>query len=524
MSKLRAIATGLFLVALLGGFLSRGVPYPTTNALWVNSATGSDSNNGSGPALAFATLQKCANTATAGMTCYIMPGSGYGGGTGGTAPLILSTSGSGPNAGASTCTSPISFIGYAGRPVISGTQAAYVIGGANPLSCIVISNIELYGWNASLTWPGVSANAGSGTAITNHVYNGYGIALLGTTGGTSSTSVNHITVTGVVAHDFPGNGIACNFCDYLTIAGSTTYNNALYSPLAASGISLYEPHNIDAGTGEKIFVTDNLTYANQNYVPEHSAIQLTTTMTSPTSAGSNLLHVASTTNVNFTEIILDVTNGCIPPGTVVIGFSTTVTMSQTATCTVANGATIQFGYGTDGEGIIIDDNQNDQSDSVAYVGRTLVAVNVVYGNGGAGISIARSNNVDIWNNTLYKNQISAFQQGSSNAPGEITDLDTNGSTIHNNISDALSGGPSGWSQATGTTTWSFNSFFGGNASHTLPGTNNVTTNPSFNNPTTDFTLQGGSPAIGAGTNSTLALVPNNFIGAAFANPPNMGAY
>lgn len=63
---------------------------------------------------------------------------------------------------------------------------------------------------------------------------------------------------------------------------------------------------------------------------------------------------------------------------------------------------------SDGNGIIVDDNRNAQggASGVPYLGRTLVANNVVFGNGGAGIQTIESDRVDIFHNTAYHNSAS----------------------------------------------------------------------------------------------------------------------
>jgi hypothetical protein len=192
------------------------------------------------------------------------------------------------------------------------------------------------------------------------------------------------------------------------------------------------------------------------------------------------------------------------------------------------GTTLQFGLITDGEGIIIDDNQNDQSDSVAYVGRTLVSNNLVFNCGSAGISSNLSNNVDVCFNTCYNNQ-----NFNCIYIGEITDYHTNGSTYYNNICVGLSTVPTVYSQYTGTTTWSNNAFSGGNASHALPGSNNVTANPNFISPgitsSANFMLQAGSPAINAAsatfnrTQNGAKTLPGGYAGT-FGSAACLGAY
>ncbi|WP_299249548.1 T9SS type A sorting domain-containing protein [uncultured Aquimarina sp.] len=59
---------------------------------------------------------------------------------------------------------------------------------------------------------------------------------------------------------------------------------------------------------------------------------------------------------------------------------------------------------TDGNGIIIDDHLSEQSNNpIPYSGRTLLIGNICYGNGGRGINLFSSNNIDVYNNTLFDN-------------------------------------------------------------------------------------------------------------------------
>ena len=61
------------------------------------------------------------------------------------------------------------------------------------------------------------------------------------------------------------------------------------------------------------------------------------------------------------------------------------------------------GHMSDGNSIIIDVNRHETSLDGAYVGRTLVANNLLVGGGGGGVTITTSRHVDIVNNTLYHN-------------------------------------------------------------------------------------------------------------------------
>lgn len=69
---------------------------------------------------------------------------------------------------------------------------------------------------------------------------------------------------------------------------------------------------------------------------------------------------------------------------------------------------------TDGNGIILDLN-----DTNSYTGRTLVADNVLYGNGGRGILIFKSSHVDVVNNVTYENALTENLMGRSGPHPEI---------------------------------------------------------------------------------------------------------
>jgi hypothetical protein len=480
---------------------------------YVNSAGGSDSNNGETPGTPFLTLQHAAGVTAAGDTVDVFPGNGYGGGTGGTAPLIISTSGSGAGTTPGTpCTSQITYQShYNGtngpRTIINGTEATTgAIQGEYPLSCITISGFEIIGSNGAQTWAGASANAGlTGTTWeTSGAFNGDGIFF---GGGTSGHTLHHIIITNVVVHDFPLDGIACNFCDYVTVTNNTVYNNGLYSGFAGSGISLYELHNIDAGTGTKNVISGNTTYGNVDYIPNLAGGTVKIATSAITASGGTLLtFTASTSGTNYTMAVVDVTNGCIPPGDIVSFYSgNNVNLSLPTTCQVGSGDTILFDYVTDGEGIIIDNNSNTQSDSIAYVGRTLTTNNVIYNNGGPAIECGpQSNHCDTTFNTAYFDVTSQALNGS--APAEYYAASSTDTNIYNNVFYSLSTIPSGWDQSTSTATFSNNLFFGGNASHPLPGSNNVLTNPNFVAAsivpgTANFQISPGSPAIDAGSST-----------------------
>jgi parallel beta-helix repeat protein len=102
------------------------------------------------------------------------------------------------------------------------------------------------------------------------------------------------------------------------------------------------------------------------------------------------------------------------------------------------------GRDSDGSGIILDDLRHSQSDNVSYKGKTWVANNIVFDNGGRGISVFYSDHATVVNNSVYHNNQDPFE--SSWRPGEIMALYSGDVAIYNNI--AVSDGAAG-STATG---------------------------------------------------------------------------
>jgi hypothetical protein len=150
---------------------------------------------------------------------------------------------------------------------------------------------------------------------------------------------------------------------------------------------------------------------------------------------------------------------------------------------------------TDGNGIIIDDTKNTQSGSTlgTYNGRTLVANNIVYNNGGSGIHSFSSEHVDIINNTAYLNS-----QTPEIDNGEIFPQNSNDVKIFNNILVAASDQKINSNMGNGTNYYDYNLHFGGNST-ALIGANPIIGDPKLTNPASaDFTLQATSPAINTG--------------------------
>ncbi|MFN6378739.1 MAG: T9SS type A sorting domain-containing protein [Flavobacteriales bacterium] len=93
---------------------------------------------------------------------------------------------------------------------------------------------------------------------------------------------------------------------------------------------------------------------------------------------------------------------------------------------------------TDGNGIIVDDGRNTQSNSTlgVYLGTTYIANNLIYDNGGRGIHCYLSDNVIVVNNTCYKNN-----QSPAISDGELTAYSSSNVEFINNISWPANGIP-----------------------------------------------------------------------------------
>jgi len=101
-------------------------------------------------------------------------------------------------------------------------------------------------------------------------------------------------------------------------------------------------------------------------------------------------------------------------------------------CTAAN-------TDSDGNGIIVDVNNRSRWDNKAYVGRTLIANNVIFGNGGRGIHLYLSNHVTITSNTIYFNNRDPYE--GNYLPGEVEANASGDVAVYDNIlfSDGLTG-------------------------------------------------------------------------------------
>ncbi len=89
-------------------------------------------------------------------------------------------------------------------------------------------------------------------------------------------------------------------------------------------------------------------------------------------------------------------------------------------------------YPSDGNGIIIDDSRHTQNNNIdpAYTGSTLIENNIAFNNGGRGIHVYYSDNVDVRNNTCYANN---WAPGGMWRTGEIAAMKSGNVNIQDNI-------------------------------------------------------------------------------------------
>jgi hypothetical protein len=161
---------------------------------------------------------------------------------------------------------------------------------------------------------------------------------------------------------------------------------------------------------------------------------------------------------------------------------------------------------TDGEGIIIDDQRHTQGKAPhePYIGRTLIANNIVYDNGSDGIEVYSSDHVDIVNNTTYHNVNTPEETGR----GELNLNSAADVNVLNNIFVSAKGqNPVNVEKnATNSVYLNFNLYFNGeNKIASGNGPNDLYGDPLFLNPDApnralaDFHVAARSPAVDSGS-------------------------
>lgn len=401
------------------------------------SPTGQDSNDGLSAQTPIKSFSKVLEKITPGSTVYVMPGQ-Y------TSGLALKPEHSG------TKDKYIIFKAYN-----SEDKPLFYYGGNNKWNCIdiqasyvIIDGLELEGYNQSFDQTSAKSDSLAAYSYSQryHEQGGAGFDWSGCAkyntnaisigkGGKDGGFPHHVTIQNCKVHDFPGGGIGSQQSDWITIENNEVYNCAWYCMYACSGISILNPYNCDNIDNEyKIRVVGNTVYNNHTKIPW---------------------------------------------------------------CTSSN-----FRL-SDGNGIIIDVNVSPDNTTIqeiktggAYRGKTLVANNVSYYNGGSGIHAFKAANVDIINNTSYYNE-----QRYDGEYGEIFSQLGRNNRIVNNIMFARTNHSCNNYVGDGGGTYDHNLYFGGK--YLLSATDSYG-DPAFVivprhiGDNTDFHLLAMSKAIGAG--------------------------
>ncbi len=277
-----------------------------------------------------------------------------------------------------------------------------------------------------------------------------------------NANYHHLVVENNLVHDAGGGGIQLNDSEYFWVIGNRIWGNASTNTWQESGISTYQ-------------------------------VQAASPFT-PTPADNIPFHIIIAGNISRDN---GETYACDKPG-----------------------------CHTDGNGIIIDKTLNvDRKGGVPYTGKILVANNLVYGNGGAGIHLYLSQHVTVANNTVYNNHLDTQNTGTWR--GELSNADSDDNVWVNNIGWGVTGpgvlshnapvlmATSG-AHPIDKVTWVNNLTFGAAVDGKIDAAKNlIGIYPAFTDLNVgDFTLRPGSPAQGKG-------VPEPYLTQATLN---IGAY
>ncbi len=421
-------------------------------AYYVAATGGSNSNNGQTEATPFATLQKALDVSQPGDIIVLRGGTytgNYSGTFNGIQALGWVKKGGAPDTWLTIKNypgeTPTIQTGWNSGGVNRAAWNAIQIGANSsaPSTGAAVAYVEVRGLkivgNALLDGdPAFDAAKGAANALTNN--NGISVD-----GRYEANKPHHIRIADNHLEYLSGGGINALDADYLLYENNVVQNTSWWTRYATSGISIYSSFNFDATDNSyKRIVRNNVASGNETKV-----------------------------------LWMSVT----PPR-----------------------------Y-SDGNGIIIDVNRTTGS-TPTIKGRTLVQNNLAYNNGGSGIHTFKGDKTDIINNTAYLNSASPHLQYGQIFAEQAVDV-----KIYNNIlvaPVAASGQPSepinGGTTPSGTNLIEYknNLYFGGNLTPvggTSAASGNRILNPQFALPSidpvvADFRLQGTSPAINFGLNTS----------------------
>lgn len=394
--------------------------------------------DGQSPARAFASLQAAADVTEPGDTVYIMNGT-YSdeGAFSNQGPLNITRSG--------TAEAPIRYTAFpAHRPVITVSLNGWNGIRVTSAAYIIIDHLRLIGNAAALTYEDAYAAQDLGKPT----FNANGI-FVGKQPGNTGEGSHHVWVTDNLVRHWPGGGVAASSTDYLVVRRNVVHSNAWWAVYANSGITTLTPFNADQHDGYRNFITENVTYRNESYIPW-----------------------------------------------------------------------VRTGAISDGNGIIVDSTITSEP---AYTGRTYVANNVSFDNGGSGIHAYRSGNVDMVNNTVFANSRSPALDYANLHANSCEDTN-----LLNNVIYTSAGEPTNLDFRNVNVRYDYNIYFGG-LEPVVVGPNDIIADPQLVNPDTDpadadFRLRAGSPAISTGTPDLAPSIDHNGDPRPADQPIDRGAY
>lgn len=228
---------------------------------YVSALTGNNTFAGTSPGQAFATIKKAADLTNPGDTVFIMNGTYNPVANFQQSIVTITRSG--------TAGSYITYKAYPGHSpklqLLTGLNYQIWRAVAIDASYIIFTGIEIQGTNQSLdsagayqTWQDYENNIKDYNKIS--MYNCGSISIGG------SAAVHHVIISNCKIYD-TGGGIGAFNCDYVTIENNLVYNTCWYSMYAGSGISILDPRSIDAVTGYKMFVRNNVVHNNRCLIP-----------------------------------------------------------------------------------------------------------------------------------------------------------------------------------------------------------------------------------------------------------------
>jgi hypothetical protein len=280
------------------------------------------------------------------------------------------------------------------------SSTGYVVYRCTTMDACIVTDVAAGGENGSFAWNFTQPMGGSYVIIDGFTLSaaaetqyGEGIQISNGTNAFTRT-VHHVWILNSIISGYGQSGAQMNNGEYFFVVHNTIYNNSRVGCGAqGSGISFASPIAFPGYTP----TADDL----QNPILGHLG---------PT------FHNAVEWNVLYNNAL----TGC---------------------------GTTSNAYDTDGNNIIMDTfNWDFISSPVPYTGGVLIAFNVTYNAGGAGISVFLSEDITVANNTCYNNYLDPANGGSSRACIEL--LNSTNDTVFNNIAVGVPAAHSGCAYST----------------------------------------------------------------------------